>query len=139
MGKHRKDIIIALNSERPIAAVTLRKLYDSEPWWPERSLADMRFVLDSHRSVGAWDGDKLVGFARAVTDSRFRAYIEDVLVLADYRGGGVGRQLLQMLLESLKDIHVVTLFCQPKLSAYYSELGFKEFARQVVMHLRNVR
>ena len=139
MEKHDTNITVIPSSVRTIAAEALRALYDSEPWWPERSLADIRFVLDSQLSVGAWHGDELVGFARAVTDSRFRAYIEDVLVLAEFRSGGVGRQIILTLLDSLKDIHVVTLFCQPKLSEYYTELGFKELSRQVVMHLRNIR
>ena len=137
MTRNSEEITVDLNSARPISAEALRLLYDSEPWWPERSMADIQLVLDSHEAAGAWDGNRLVGFARAVSDSRFRAYIEDVVVLSEYRGGGIGRQLIRALLESLRHIHVVTLFCQPKLSGYYAELGFKEFTRQVVMHLKN--
>ena len=132
-------IHVALSSERPISEGLLKELFDSEPWWPERSLDDLGFILKEHLSVGAWHGDHLVGFARAVSDLRFRAYIEDVLVLADYRGDGIGRRLVTMLLKSLSGIHVITLFCQPRLSEYYVSLGFKEFTKQVVMHRRNVR
>ena len=139
MSNADPKIHIALSSERSIAAHTLRALYDSEPWWPERSTKDLEYILREHLAVGAWHDSKLVGFTRAVSDGRFRAYIEDVLVLAEYRNRGVGKQLMQTLLAVLSNIHVVTLFCQSKLSDYYVDLGFKEFTRQVVMHRRNVR
>ena len=130
---------IASSKDRKIPAASLKKLYDTEPWWPERSLGDLQHILDTTIAVGAWDDEELVGFARAVTDTRFRAYIEDVLLLEEYRGREIGRRLMELLLSMLKDIHVVTLFCQPKLSDFYTELGFKEFTKQVVMHLRNLR
>lgn len=130
---------IRVNIDRPIPAAALKELYDSEPWWPERSADDIDIVLSEYPSVGAWDGDVLVGFARAVTDGRFRAYIEDVLVRKPYRRRGTGTQLLRLLLEQLNDIHVVTLFCRPRLREYYAELGFKHFSKQIVMHKRNVR
>ena len=91
----------------------------------------MRWVLGKEKN--------LIGFARAVSDFRFRAYIEDVLVIAEYRNRGIGRQLIQTLLDELSNIHVVTLFCQNKLTEYYTGLGFKKFSRQVVMHRRNIR
>ena len=135
----RQSIEISLNKNRPIPPRALRTLYDSEPWWPERSLEDMEFVLSGYPAIGAWDDDRLIGFARAVTDGRFRAYVEDVLVLEEYRSDGIGRKILERLLRELEEIHVVTLFCRPRLSDYYQSLGFKEFTKQVVMHKRNVR
>ena len=139
MQGDQSGMVVATCSDRRIQAEELLDLYASEPWWPERSLEDVSYILQNHFAVGAWDGSRLVGFARVVSDGRFRAYIEDVLVLEEYRGRSIGTKLMEAAKDSLRDIHVVTLFCQPKLSAYYTRLGFKEFTRQVVMHLRNVR
>ena len=96
-------------------------------------------MLDGYPAVGAWDGDTLVGFARAVTDFRFRANIEDVLVLEGYRNGSIGTQITNLLLQSLEHVDVITLFCQRKLVSYYESLGFKEFTKQAVMQKRNNR
>lgn len=130
-------MIIALHKEREIPAVKLKALYDSEPWWPERSIADLQAILEHYPAVGAWDGEELVGFARAVTDSKFRANIEDLLVLEGYRDKGIGRRIMELITESVHEVDVVTLFCQKKLVTYYESLGFKEFARQTVMQKRN--
>jgi ribosomal protein S18 acetylase RimI-like enzyme len=55
-------------------------------------------VLGFGPAVGAWAGDRLVGFVRAVTDGAFRAYVEDVIVAPDARGAGIGRSLIDHLL-----------------------------------------
>jgi len=139
MNLEKKDVAVSLHTERKIPAEKLKGLFDSEPWWPERSIADLRRVLDQYPAVGAWHGADLVGFARAVTDFRFRANIEDVLVLDGYREHGVGTRIMDILLQSLGKIDVITLFCQRKLTPYYESLGFKEFSRQAVMQKRNSR
>ncbi len=138
-GVEKSTVQVVPEAERRIPAELLMELYASEPWWPERTLDDITYILSGNISVGVWDGQKLVGFARAVSDSRFRAYIEDVLLLEEYRSKGTGKLLMQTILDQLSEIHTVTLFCQPKLSNFYTELGFKEFTRQVVMHMRNIR
>ena len=139
MGISKDTVVVSLHSERTIPADKLKQLYDSEPWWPERSEPELRAMLDRYPAAGAWDDDKLIGFARSVTDKRFRAYIEDVLVLKGYRKRGIGTQIMDLLMASLEGIDSVTLFCQRKLVRYYESLGFKEFTRQVVMHKRNSR
>ncbi len=139
MDKRYTRVVISSHNDRPVPAKSLKNLFEAEPWWPERSIEQLEHVLKLYPAVGAWDGEILVGFARAVTDSEFRGYIEDVLVLREYRGGGVGRRMTGLLMEALDHIDVVTLFCQRKLVSYYESLGFKEFSRQVVMQKRNRR
>jgi ribosomal protein S18 acetylase RimI-like enzyme len=102
-------------------------------WWPERTAEQVRAVLRSAPAVGAWHGQDLVGFARAVTDGILRAYVEDVVVSPDWRGRGVGHALLTGLMEQLEPIPVVTLFCSPDLVRYYEASSFRS-TRQVVMH-----
>jgi GNAT superfamily N-acetyltransferase len=94
-------------------------------------------VLGGSPAVGAWHGGQLVGFARAVTDGVLRAYVEDVLVSPSRRGSGIGRAVLERLIQELAAIPVVTLFCSPDLVRYYEASSFVATS-QVVMH-RNSR
>jgi GNAT superfamily N-acetyltransferase len=50
-------------------------------------------------ALGLYAGDELVGCARAVTDFTRFAYLSDVLVLPEYRGRGLGRWLVQTMIE----------------------------------------
>lgn len=66
----------------------------------------------------------MIGFARAVTDGVFRAYVEDVVVARQYRDQGVGGQLIEGLHQELCDIDVVSVFCHSNLSEFYSRTGY---------------
>lgn len=75
----------------------------TEAYWGRwRSRADIDAQLDSAwRVVGAYriDTRELVGFARAVSDGVGFAYLADVFVLEDHRGHGLGKGLLQLMIE----------------------------------------
>ncbi|MGH2366009.1 MAG: GNAT family N-acetyltransferase, partial [Chloroflexota bacterium] len=77
------------------------QLYAAANSWPERTPEQVAHVLDVFPAVGAWDGDRLIGFARAITDSEFRAYIEDVTVDPGFRHQGVATAVLRELLALL--------------------------------------
>jgi GNAT superfamily N-acetyltransferase len=121
------------HAERAIRADEVLALYHAAGWWPERTPGQVSAVLQHSPAVGAWHGGHLVGFARAVTDGVLRAYIEDVLVAAGWRGTGTGRALLDRLLAELRPIPVVTLFCSRDLVGYYEASSFVA-TRQVVLH-----
>ncbi len=108
-------------------------IYQAAGWWPQRTAEQVSAVLGSSPAVGAWHDEKLVGFARAVTDGILRAYVEDVVVFPDRRGTGIGQALMDCLMEALGPIPVVTLFCSPDLVPFY-ELHSLRGTKQIVMH-----
>ena len=50
-----------------------------------------RLIDEAQRVVGLYDGDRQIGFCRAVTDGNSFAYLADVYVLEEYRGRGLRR------------------------------------------------
>jgi GNAT superfamily N-acetyltransferase len=129
---------IAFHHERLIDPQDLCELYSSVDWWPLRTPHDIGQVLQGALAVGAWEGDHLVGFARVVSDQRFHAYIEDVVVQPDHQRRGVGRLLLMKLLAGLQEIETVTLFCHQSLIPFYEEHGFRAFPSQALMHRQRI-
>lgn len=49
----------------------------------------------------AWNGDQLVGVARAVTDFSYCCYLSDLAVDKSYQKEGIGKTLLQLLKERI--------------------------------------
>ena len=49
----------------------------------------------------AWDETSLVGASRALTDGEYHAVIYDVAVHPTYQGRGIGRHMMEQLLERL--------------------------------------
>jgi GNAT superfamily N-acetyltransferase len=75
----------------------------SDAYWGRwRSRADVDAQLDgAWRVVGAYRAgtDELVGFARAASDGVAFAYLADVFVVTPHRGRGLGKRLLQVMID----------------------------------------
>ncbi|WP_139840693.1 GNAT family N-acetyltransferase [Gottfriedia acidiceleris] len=110
------------------------KLYKDAGWWAERNENDIEKMLESVISIGAWKDGKLIGYARAISDDEFRAYIEDVVIHSSYRHSGIGMNLVSKLLDELSNIDVISLFCEEELIPFYTKNHFKYTKSQFVMH-----
>ena len=71
----------------------------------------------------AFDGGKLVGTARAISDGVGCAAVFDVCVLPSHRGRGIATRLMRSLREALAG-QFILLTCERPLQALYGELGF---------------
>jgi len=91
-------------------------------------------MLKQNISIGVWIDDNLVGFARAVSDGKFRAYIEDVVIHNEFQKAGIGTKLVSKLLDELSHIDVISLFCGEGLISFYEKNNFKFSKSQYVMH-----
>lgn len=72
--------------------------------------------------------DRLVGFARVLTDHAYVALVLDVVAAADVRGQGVGRVLLDAVVShpELVEVRSIELVCQPELVPFYRRWGFTD-------------
>jgi GNAT superfamily N-acetyltransferase len=119
--------------------VQLQALYELAAFWArDRTVADLAIALShSDPVISAWDGDLLVGFARATSDGVYRATIWDVVVHPDYQGAGIGRKLVERILRdpaiaTVERVYLMTTHQQP----FYEKIGFAVNASttMVLMH-----
>lgn len=78
------------------------------------------------KHVLAWVGDRPVGTARMRYLSDRVVKIERLAVLAEFRGLGIGRQMMEFILEFLHQtpIQTVQLHAQLQVKGLYDKLGF---------------
>lgn len=74
----------------------------------------------------AWDGDRLVGVARSVTDFAYCCYLSDLAVDAAYQKRGIGRELIRQTQERLHPRCNVILLAAPRAVAYYPRIGMTQ-------------
>jgi N-acetylglutamate synthase-like GNAT family acetyltransferase len=129
-------ISFALHTERPIDPAQVQRLYHTVDWGHNRDEDGIEKTIEAGVAVGAWDGERLVGFVRALTDGLYRAYIEDVIVDPEYRGHQIGERMVAVMVDTLSDVEIVSLFCLPERVAFYGRNGFSASERQVMMHRR---
>ncbi|MBC8083870.1 MAG: GNAT family N-acetyltransferase [Hymenobacter sp.] len=92
-----------------------------------RPLADRpRMVAICHRTdlwATAWDGERLVGAARNVTDFRWSCYLADLAVHADYQRQGIGQRLIADTKQHLGEECMVQLLSVATALDYYPKVG----------------
>jgi GNAT superfamily N-acetyltransferase len=78
---------------------------------------------------------KAIGMGRLISDGVSDAYIQDLVVLSDYRNQGIGRQIVKVLLDYClsKGILWIGLIAEPDQDGFYSNLGFKSMLKYVPM------
>ena len=73
-------------------------------------------------------GDELVGFVTAVSDGVLAAYIPLLEVRREWRGHGVGTELVHRLLAQLEGFYMVDAVCDPDLIPFYERFGMSPLA-----------
>lgn len=115
----------------------LHALFQGEWWTRGRSFADVERMLTYSTYVfglcRARD-DRLVAFARVLTDRVFKALIFDVIVAPAHRGEGLGRRLMERIVRHavLKKVRHLELYCLPELVPFYGKWQFSSDVSGVV-------
>jgi predicted GNAT family N-acyltransferase len=120
----------------------LHRLYQLEWWTQDRSLSDVECILQhSDVTVAFCDSAtrRLLAFARVLTDYVYTALVMDVIVELSHRKTGMGRALMDAILNhpALGDVKRFELHCLPELVPFYQQWGFTDDLGEVrVMRLR---
>ena len=86
----------------------------------------MRAMLaNANLVITAWDGDKLVGISRSLTDFAYATYLSDLAVHAEYQRSGVGRELIRRTQKEGGDAKVI-LLAAPAAMDYYPRIGMTQ-------------
>lgn len=117
-------IIHTLNSGQ---IESLHELYRGEWWTKTRSLEETKKCVEGSTMIfGCVRDDRLVGFARVLTDYVFKAMIYDVIVAEDERSKGIGEFIITSILEhpEIKPVRHVELYCVSDRISFYERFGF---------------
>lgn len=82
-------------------------------------------VENSQIVVTAWDEETMVGFARCTTDYVFNGQINNVVVDSKYRRKGIGKVLIDTIVDSSKQVTYM-LRGSIRNEKFYRSLGFKD-------------
>lgn len=113
----------------PDDASELRSLYETYGWWSDRDEEGIRRALvgtDETIALRDEDAGSLVASARVLTDYAYYAMVFDVVVRADRRGEGLGRELLAAVVAhpALSGVPL-TLLAREGLVEFYESCGFE--------------
>jgi predicted GNAT family N-acyltransferase len=99
-------------------------------WWmADRTSDDVVQLLEhSDLVIALTHNERLVGFARVLTDYTYVALILDVIVDESLRGAGLGAALIDAVVDHprLATVRSLELVCQPDLMPFYRRWGFTD-------------
>ena len=85
-----------------------------------------RMLDHANLTVTAWDGGKLVGVARSLTDFSFCCYLSDLAVDESYQRSGIGMELIRRTREEAGLECTLLLLSAPAAMEYYPKVGFEK-------------
>ncbi len=126
-----EQLTLVFSKYKSFDLVELEQLLETAGW-SRRPVRRVRRALDnSLLKVGLWCHHsrcpRLIGFARCTGDGILEATVWDVVIHPVYQGSGLGKQLMNYLLESLRKMGVesVTLFADPGVIEFYQRQGWE--------------
>lgn len=90
---------ISTDKSRLDIDVIHRFLTEESYWANSRSREQTQTAIANSICFGLYHRKKQIGFARVVSDKSTFAYIGDVFVLSDYRGQGLSKWLMQVIVD----------------------------------------
>jgi GNAT superfamily N-acetyltransferase len=136
-----QSVTVQIVHDLPPAA--LRILYETAGWW---SAADREedlpaLIAGSACVAAAFQGGLLVGFGRVLSDGCSDAYLQDVMVLPECRGQGIGAAIVAALCGWCRErgLGWIGLVAQPGTAGFYERLGFAALSAHIAMRLPEER
>lgn len=99
-------------------------------WKALDSAQAARGLKNSAYLISAWDGGLPAGMARVISDGGYMFLIVDVMVLPEYQGRGIGREMMNRINSWIDELArdgsciMVNLMATPGNESFYEKLGF---------------
>ena len=93
-----------------------------------------KMYAHSNLIISAWDGDKLVGIARSLTDFCYCCYLSDLAVSAEYKRKGIGKRLIELTKESVSKQSMLLLLSAPSAMGYYPKVGLEKVGNGFIIN-----
>lgn len=110
----------------------IKSLYTEVGWvaYTENLPVLLKGYRNSLLILAAYENDELLGLIRVVGDGATILFVQDVLVYPRYQRKGIGKALLQEVLNRYTDVRQIELVTDhtEKTIAFYKSLGFHELS-----------
>ena len=126
---------MALRLKRDVEGVDWQALSDlyRATLGPDEPAQLQRTWSRSYATVLAYDNDRLIGAARAISDGEREALVVGVAVLPDFQGKRVGTAMMRALLADLEGVAVILMCEDDENVSFYQRLGFRTLKRAMAL------
>ena len=129
MQWQRENFIISTDKSKLDIAYIHRFLSNDSYWAAGIPFVIVEKSIKNSLCFGIYDGEKQIGFARIITDEATFGYLADVFVDTAYRGKGLSKWLMQVIL-NLPFVALLRGFMLATKDAHmlYEQFGFRSLS-----------
>jgi GNAT superfamily N-acetyltransferase len=122
------DLAIGYRHDHPLDPVDVARVFDASGIVrPTNDLPRIARMFGAPSLViSAWQGERLVGVCRSLTDYSYCCYLSDLAVDKAIQGQGIGRELIRRTREIIGDEVSLILLSAPGAMSYYPAVGFEK-------------
>lgn len=108
----------------------VKGIYRETGWlaYLQNDEALFRAFENSLFTLGAFDGENLVGFVRCVGDGEHIVVVQDLIVAEKRRRQGIGERLMREMMEKYRHVRMFSLYTDMNdevANCFYQRLGFQ--------------
>jgi GNAT superfamily N-acetyltransferase len=119
---------LVLDDDRDrIDADAVHRYLSEESYWARGCSREAvaRSVRDAARVIGLYDGERQIGFARVLSDGIRASHLCDVYVLREYRGQGLGVELVREAVDNGPHSKLAWTLKTKDAQGLYERFGFR--------------
>jgi GNAT superfamily N-acetyltransferase len=117
---------IHYSETRDLTLESVVALYQANKWSSAQKPTLLhKALVESHSLVTAWDGTRLIGLGNAISDGYLVVYYPHLLVLPEYQGRGLGKELMRQLMARYEGFHQHMLVADGGALDFYRKWGFE--------------
>lgn len=124
-----KEYVIS-DDKRRIDVQTVLDFLASSYWASKRSPEKIKKSIENSVCYGVYDKDKMIAFARIVTDGATMYYLCDVFVLEEYRGQGISKKLVEVITNAPEFEWMTGILGTKDAHGLYQQYGFENDAER---------
>ena len=102
----------------------LSALYQAAPLSDKKPALLRTVFSNSMFTCFVYDGARLVGAGRALADGGDCSYLCDIAVLPSHQGSGLGKRIVEHLVEQSRGHRKIILYAVPGKEPFYRKFGF---------------
>ncbi|RKN82028.1 GNAT family N-acetyltransferase [Paenibacillus ginsengarvi] len=108
-------------------------------WASRRSPETIQLSIQNSICYSVYDGERMIGFARIVTDGATMYYLCDVFVLEPYRGQGISKKLIEVITNDPQFEWMTGVLGTKDAHGLYEQFGFVREQERYMKRLPQAR
>jgi len=122
----RKDNLLISDDKTKINHDKVYQLLQNSYWASKRSRQAIEISIDNSICFGLYLDNKMIGFARALTDKTVSSWLYDIIIDKQYRGQGLGKWFFDNIIMH-KDLMNTKIYLTTRdAQGLYRKYGFKQ-------------